>query len=44
MFAAMLDPRRATVAGAQDNRGGAVAEQADGHDVGLGQFIVAKCR
>src|ERR1700722_12690500 len=35
VFAGMLDLRRAAVAGAQDDRGGAVTEQADGDDVGL---------
>ena len=38
---ARLDLRRAAVSGAQNDRRGAVAEQAGGNDVGLGQFVVA---
>ena len=40
-FARCLDLRRAAVAGAQNDRRRAVAEQAGGDDIGLGQFIVA---
>ena len=42
MLAGALDLRRAAITGAQDDRGGAVAEQADGNDVGLGEFVEAK--
>src|ERR1700694_1418297 len=42
MFPAILDLRRASIARAQDDRGSAVAEQAGGNNVGLGQFVVAK--
>ena len=41
LLAGALDPRRAAVAGAQHARRGAVAEQAGGDDIGLGQFVVA---
>ena len=43
VLASILDSRRAAIAGAQDDRGSAVAEQADGDDVGLGEFVVTKC-
>ncbi len=39
VLAGILDPGRAAVAGAQHGSGGAVAEQGDGDDVGLGQFV-----
>ena len=41
LFAGCLDARRPAVAGAQHDRGGAVAEQAGGDDIGLGQFVMA---
>ena len=41
LFARRLDPGRAAVAGAQNDRRRAVAEQAGGDDIGLGQFVVA---
>src|SRR5258708_32241296 len=40
VLAGVLDPRRPAITGAQDHRSSAVAEQADGNDVGLGEFVV----
>ena len=42
MFAGILDLGRAAIARAQHDRSGAVAEQADGDDVGLGEFVESK--
>src|SRR5215208_7843285 len=42
MLAGMLDLRRAAIPGAQYDRRGAVTEQIDGDNVGLGEFVVAK--
>src|SRR5712675_700634 len=43
VLAGILDPRRTAIAGAQYHRRCAVAEQADGNNVGLGEFVVAEC-
>src|SRR5712664_4252605 len=42
VLAGILDPRHTAIAGAQYHRRCAVAEQADGNNVGLGEFVVAK--
>ena len=42
VFAGAFDLRRAAITGAQNDRRGAVAEQADGNDVGLGELVEAK--
>src|SRR3979411_1025309 len=42
VFAGILDSRRAAIAGAQDDRGSAVAKKADGDQRGLCEFVRSK--